>query len=598
MSVFKNKAYCDEHIKKIHYYCPYTEDVNKTEIKPKTDLKIAIICGDRIYRGLSYEADVYLITEDNWKTTLKYTNFDFFIVESCTRSVFGDWEFAQIDGSDKNSLFKEVINFARSEKIPLVYWFTQDHVYHDNYRKILHLFDHIFCADIYEIELLKKHGITAEELLPAFQPQLYNPLRDYDKDSKLSIDILFDGWSDLFRYKDKLSVLQKLKSFGLKIIDSSKEVFHNKLGEVSELQDYILGCVTPDTRRLLLKHTQTTIFFKDSLLTETTQRWNTVEAIGARVNVIYCGSLKENDIRKNLVVEAVDEESVLTICEKFSDDYMYRERMAQENWREINQKHTYNHRVASICEQLKIKFKNNTEKMASIITPTYRVGNIQSSIETYRSQSYKKKELIIIYNGSDDVPEDVLNICEAASDITLIKLPPENGVGMCLNLGHAVAKGYYCFRVDDDDVYASNYILDMMIHLNSFSSNVFGKPPGYILFEGNQHIFKRKNSIKPLTVVKSKDLLSGKVYLGGNTIGGKKSFLMQCPYPEKSFGAADSSFLTEASKIVDEVLIMDSFNMLINRRSDLTSHTWRLNFDEIKQSLVELETSVQDDIFV
>ncbi|SMG64034.1 hypothetical protein BMETH_2101_0 [methanotrophic bacterial endosymbiont of Bathymodiolus sp.] len=61
-----------------------------------------MIGSDRIYNGFRFEAEVFLLTEDNWKNALQYIEFNFILVESCLESTTGHWEYAQIEGSEKN----------------------------------------------------------------------------------------------------------------------------------------------------------------------------------------------------------------------------------------------------------------------------------------------------------------------------------------------------------------------------------------------------------------------------------------------------------------------------------------------------------------
>ncbi|SMG63344.1 hypothetical protein BMETH_1615_0 [methanotrophic bacterial endosymbiont of Bathymodiolus sp.] len=138
----------------------------------------------------------------------------------------------------------------------------------------------------------------------------------------------------------------------------------------------------------------------------------------------------------------------------------------------------------------------------------------------------------------------------------------------------------------------------MMLHLNYTDVDVFGCPPGYISFESNKDIYKRNNKINPLSFVPSKDILNGLIYLGGNTIGGKKCFLLQNPYPEKTFTAADTSFLLEATKKTSEVLIMDLFNILVIRRLDTGTHTWRMQKNNILKNTQLLIGVSAEELFI
>ncbi|SMG62520.1 [weak similarity to] glycosyltransferase [methanotrophic bacterial endosymbiont of Bathymodiolus sp.] len=278
---------------------------------------------------------------------------------------------------------------------------------------------------------------------------------------------MFDGWSDLYRFKEKLGVLQDVKPYGLKIVDSKKEIFKNKLKEFPDYTNEILGCVSEAGRRTLLKYSKTVVSFEESLLTPTTQQWDALEVAATRTNLLYRGTIEDQDIRKDIVIEAKTDSDLLLMLASFKEDDLYQERLAHKAWRGVNQNHTFNNRLRAIGKSLKIKFKQSVHKKASIITPTYRTSHMMQSIKIYQQQAHKNKELILIYNGNELIPNEIGEFCRDNDDVTLIKLPPENSVGACLNIGHNIATGDYCFRVDDD-IYAPNYILDMMLHLRLY----------------------------------------------------------------------------------------------------------------------------------
>lgn len=592
MSSLNYTSHSDEHFDRIHYYSPLIPPVKPRKKELNTELKIALIGSDRLYNGFRFEADVFLLTEENWKEALKYLEFDFLLVESCLESTTGHWEYAQIEGSEKNQKLKNLVEFAKEKSIPTVYWFTHDHVYHDNYKIISSIFDYVFCADTEEVILLEKEGIDAIILPPAVQPVLFNPFREYAYYDALNINLLFDGWADIYRFGDQLMVLEELKIYGLKIIDSKKEIFHKKISYIPELADVVLGSVSNITRQTLLKYSKNVVSFDNSLLTKTSQQWDALEVAASRVVQLHRGIFEVNDIRKNIVVENKTDPDIIQKLIHFEENELFREKLAHKAWRNVNLQHTYNHRLVSICEKLKITHNNKKEKKASLITPTYRVDYIEKVIRTFESQTYKNKELNIIYNGFDEIPPDILNNIQKNVSITISSLHPETSVGECLNYGNAISKGDYCFRIDDDDDYGPQYILDMMLHLSAVESNYFGRFPIYYYLESDGKIHKRKRAAKQLVIVPANILRKEEFRISGNTMSAKRFFLLRNKYPSKSFNAADTSLQLNVAHNIREALVMDNLNTIINRRADESSHTWRLGREEF----LEVTEYIRDDI--
>ncbi|MCF6225321.1 MAG: glycosyltransferase family 2 protein [Xanthomonadales bacterium] len=594
----KSQTDVKEHREQIKYFSLPMPIMQPRKNKLQTDLKIGLIASDRLYDGFRFEAEVTLLSEENWLDVLKYIKIDFLLVESCLHSAINDWAYAQVEGSDKNKHIKKVIQFAKDNSIPTVYWFTHDHAYHQNFKEFSSIFDYVFCSDNKELLLLRKEGVEARLLLPAMQPALHNPFRENKHYYDFNVEILFDGWSDIFRHGDKLTILEDIKKLGLKIIDSEKTIFIKKINETPELKNTILGCVSVASKNQMLKYTKTVLTFSDSSLTPTSQQWAFLAVAGSRTCSLNRGTIANDDIRKGVVIEVENDPDLLMELHSLQIDDLYRERVAHRAWQQVNLKHTFNHRIKQICEVLSIPLLNNTNKKASLITPTYRVDQLQHVIDTFQMQTYKNKELLVVYNGAEAIPSDTLDKFKKKQNITLLTLPPEKSVAECLNLGNSVANGDFCFRLDDDDYYAKNYISDMMLGLNAVDMKIFGRVFSYFITEEDQQLNQYSKKGKTFCIASSEDLLTKRLHLAGNTIGGERTFMLSHRYPEKSYNTADIGFVLNAALEAEEACSFDSFNVVVSRREDLSTHTWRVPKDQIGKNVFCLVDSSKDDVFV
>ncbi len=594
----KKQPHSEEHLRRIKYWQAPIPPVKPRKKELNTDLKIAFIGSERLYDGFRFEAELYLLSQETWKQTLTYIDVDFLLIEACIRTVTNDWAFAQSAKTDGNKELITVINFAKEKNIPTVFWNTQDHVYHELYKDISKEFDYTFCADLKEQQLLSNEKIYADLLLPSVQPALYNSFRENKYYDKLDIDVLFDGWADLFRFDEQLSVLKEIKKYGLKIIDSKKEIFKNKVSNTLGYKDQILGCVSEETKRMILKYSKSYITFNNTLQTAISQQWDALECAASKTNIIHQGELDENDIRSTFVTQTKNDDDLLLMLCSYKEDSLYRERLAHKAWRTVNTKHTYYHRVKQISNKLKIQHQDNVNKIASIITPTYRSDYITKAIENFKSQEYSNKELIIVYNGTDDIDENIQKTINQNEDILLISLPPEQSVGECLNYGHQKAVGDYFFRFDDDDEYGPNYVSDIMINLLAIDAKLFGKPFAYYQTEPNMQLYHLPNNRKKDCIVTTQELKEKVVNFSGNSIGGNKNFFLRNMYPEKNFNAVDFSLIFDMSEEINEGVLLDSFNLIANRRQDISTHTWRPQGDKIAKTAVMLAGMSQNDVLV
>src|SRR5690606_10232377 len=130
-------------------------------------------------------------------------------------------------------------------------------------------------------------------------------------------------------------------------------------------------------------------------------------------------------------------------------------------------------------------------------------------------------------------------------DVKLTHVPGELFAGACMNRGHQLASGEYCFRVDDDDFYAPNYILDMMLNLRAVDADLFGKPMSIYYHFSDLHALYKDDRVQGMRVLTPANLAKGQRF-SGNSISGRRELFVRSPYSEFAHSAADSVFLLEA----------------------------------------------------
>lgn len=88
----------------------------------------------------------------------------------------------------------------------------------------------------------------------------------------------------------------------------------------------------------------------------------------------------------------------------------------------------------------------------SVIVPVYNVGHlVKKCLDTLINQSYKNIEIIIINDGSTDDSKKYIDIYSEKSNIILIDLCNNQGLGNARNIGINHSTGEYITFVDSDD---------------------------------------------------------------------------------------------------------------------------------------------------
>lgn len=577
-------------INRILNWIPPVPDWVPTKKTRNSSLRFATIVEDRLFASLEFEGEQLVLTPGNWKQVLQYAKPDLLLVESIWIGCTGHWHMGQHHASPAHAELVEIVEEARRLSIPAVFWITKGVEYHEHYREYARHFDAVFCVDEREVERLIAEGIEACFLPPCVQPALFNPFRFYDHHGDIGLNVLFDGWAALDRETENLAVLEKLKPFGLGIIESRYQLFRNRLSVLPQYRDHILGCVDQATKQAVLKYAKSYVTVDSPMSSAITQQWMSLEAAACRVPVVHLGRLADNDLRRDFVIECLQEQDFLIEFVRYHEDELYHERVAHLSWRTVNRKHTFSHRLHAICAKVGVVHDWVEYPKASLVTPTYRKEYLPNCLETFDRQSYENKELVLVFNGNELVDHRDMGLGKAREDVIFSHVPRDLFAGASLNMGHVLARGKYCFRIDDDDFYGENYILDMILQARSIDAGLFGKSSAPLFFEGEKGVYVRNETLS-FVIAPQEALQTRELWFGGNSISGSAEFFARNNYSDTSYGAADTELVLNLPPGQDFVFaFMDRFNIAAERRQDVSSHTWKYDKDKLKEKCHKLKS--------
>ncbi len=578
----------DSLLNRIKFYCPPRNDEVIGSDAIGGELNIGALVTGRLNAALRYESNVHLLTPSNWEFVLEQSKLDFILIESCFETVTRDWYMAQLAQNYANSQLRELLEFARNNEVPTVYWFTKDSQYHSNYAAFAALVDYVYCADPEELVLLEQQGVSAKLLLPAVQPKIFNPYRSACSDQD-EIGVVYDGLIDVIKSAEKFDYLRRAE---ISLCDSNNLLFASKLNSLSVEGWRVLGSVDFAHKPDLIKFSKGVLSSSQSVIAKTEQQWMMVEAAACRVPLYHVGEISSDDIRAQLCYSTSSLDELGLKLERDAEDYLSWQRQAHLAWREVNSHHTYAMRLTTIAQDLGLEQKNGPDFMASVLAPTYRKDFIPRVLETFRGQLYEKKELVIVYNG------DMADLADLdfglAANEKIVALPSEMSAGACLNLAYQLAVGTHTFRMDDDDYYGAYYLFDSMLHLNSVECDIYGKPPKFVYFEEDRQLYARNVQMQDLQVFPSEKLGEDNLWLAGNTIGLKKKSGKMPRYPDASVATADTFLALSAADYGLKVMCMDVMNIVVSRRADLSSHTWVLGHDKLKRGAEFVRGGISD----
>lgn len=545
---------------------------------PAFSLKIACIVSNSLFYTIKHDATVLLLTPSNFEGVLKYVKIDFLLVESCVFSATKDWGYAQLAENELNSKMHEVIDLSTKLGIPTVFWYTNKDFYSKHLEKLIRRFDYIYTTSGYE-EFV---GNRSVRYLPeAIQPRLHNPflLLGENVNNKRYI---VDGLNEIDALDDK----DVLSRFDFQVFDTTFYTLKKIIPGIKGIPlESIKGHVSRQHYLQEVKRSAACVSFGNNSNSISQKRLLQIEAAATGTPVLHLGKLDEGDIRLSCTIEC---KSINELAEEMVrvQDPLYRLRRGHRAFRYLHNNHTIAHRLQEICKNFGRHNLWEEYPVVTVACATNRTDFFEKIISTFERQSYPNKELLVVYNGTDNILNVARNLIERSNNRHFFAVPKGLALGGALNCAIEAAKGEYVLKIDDDDYYDENYILDLILAVRHLNVDIFGKPQvNFFRFEEEQSLYLRKNNrgVNYLTNTGDKRV-SGKQIIIGNSIAARTEFLKKHPFVSGMLRHTDSMFFYTLSKIDEEfnIAVCDPFNMIVERRSDLSSHTWTMGKEQLQ----------------
>ncbi len=139
-----------------------------------------------------------------------------------------------------------------------------------------------------------------------------------------------------------------------------------------------------------------------------------------------------------------------------------------------------------------------------------------------------------------------------------------------------MATGKLWFKIDDDDFYGSNYLLDMVLAWRATGANVFGKPQAFFYSEGEDTLYCRRNVTHASTVASGPH-----PQFCGATLGGTVDSVQKHIFSQSMRSCVDSIFFEDAHISGQLLVFTDPYNFTVYRAAAAHFHTWRPNIGKM-----------------
>lgn len=219
--------------------------------------------------------------------------------------------------------------------------------------------------------------------------------------------------------------------------------------------------------------------------------------------------------------------------------------------------------------------KNSEEELSSsnvalsVITSTNRKYNLKQYIHRMNKQKHVNIQIVLITHGftlTSGEKREIYATLNNNIELEIIPIDESLPLGYCLNTAIIKVKHDYVAKMDDDDFYFSNYLIDSWIAAQYSRADLVGKLATFSYLDGAKLIIsKHKNMTRRYNTF----VMGATFFCKSDTM--KKYMFSYLPTGE------DSDFLRRINEDNVSIYIDHPYNFCIYRSGDVGNHTWKIS---------------------
>ncbi len=220
----------------------------------------------------------------------------------------------------------------------------------------------------------------------------------------------------------------------------------------------------------------------------------------------------------------------------------------------------------ALLKHIREKCSKSAQHGVSIIVPTVKSKYINNIFMNYVRSNYPYTELIIILNDNKLDINDYKIKSLGLENVRIFQLDESYTLGECLNFGVEKSRYNYISKMDDDDYYGSNYLIDLMNVFKYTDAQVTGKMSHFVYFEDSNTLSIRQHNNENRYVH----------FLSGNTILFKKEIFEKVKFKKLNCGE-DCQFSSDCITAGIKIYSADKYNYIYMKHKYLQDHTWQVS---------------------
>ena len=523
---------------------------------------------------------LYQLTRINYQNQILGSTAHALFLESCWNGNNGNWNYAFTSPELKHKNAQDLLNAISiaKNKMPILFWNKEDPMHYQKFLPIASLCDVIFTTDNRMLDKYKRDIPDAIiEVLPfATSPELCNPLgRFAQKDVGT---ICFAGSYYAKDHEERKvqmdSVLPIIINLDGIIYDRMSNQKSDRYKFPNEYIKHIRPAVPFSDITTVYKKFKLFLNVNTIVESETMMSRRVYELLSSGTPVISTPSKAIDAQFDGIVQVASDARGAGLIAKSLLNDHWKWLRLSHLGYREVMLKHTYKQRMHKIANKLGYELSaiDGENDMVSIITASNRPHFIDRIASNITKQTYSNLELIIVVQNYSERHcvelENKIKQLRPSMQLKLIINNSNDSLGKRLNSAVELAAGHYVAKMDDDDFYFPNYLLDMLIPFSFSGCAIVGKEEIFMYMDGmDKTLLRYKGKRHKFTQ-----------FVAGATLVMKREIFKKVKFGDLNTGE-DGSLIKMALDNGLKIYASDPFNFSVYRDARPENHTWKIDQD-------------------
>ena len=465
-------------------------DTHMKTLQNIKDLRVAVIMDEFTYHSYKYEANLLRLSFDNWKNEITSFMPHFIFIESSWHGNESEWtkKIAYVT-EEKHSYIKNLISYAKSLDIPVVFWNKEDPVHYDHFIETAKLCDFVFTTDLDKVEDYKRdcNHENVDVLQFAAQPKTHNPI----KIQKERVEgISFAGSYYALREERSADMNRLFRAsipYNLYIYDRNYD-YTNKGERLNflfpeEFREYILGTLPFYQIDKAYKGYKFMININTVKYSPTMYARRVYEGLASGTPIISNYSLGMEKQFGDIIGYSEDEVELHNYLMKLNTDDSEYNKVKQIGIRRVLSQHTYSKRLLQIATKLGYDL-NETVPTVTFISFVKDSSMIDTVEKVYNNIHGDNKKLLIIVEN---------NLADYSVLINGMSVVTKSNILQNFMTLRDITDSEYVSVLDIDDFYGNNYLNDMLLATSYTNTDIIGKSNYYENEEGKLKEVNKKS---------------------------------------------------------------------------------------------------------